>query len=171
MDLDLPDEVVLALLAFFGLAFDAVTLAVDARLGLALDAPAFGDLPADFAGVFFAGDLLAGFLARAFCAVDFLVVFGANVFLAGVFAARLDFVVLAICFRGDVALVDAVDFLACVLAAVFLAETLEGVLRSLGLVVLAEAFVLDGVFLMGVLVVEVGVAAFADFISSSAAST
>ncbi len=192
-DFDLPDEVVLALLVFFGLAFDAETLVVAVRLGLAFDvlaldfltAPAFGDLSADFAGAFFAGDFVAGFLAEvflvevfaavflagAFCAVDFLVVFGATVVLEGVFDARLDLVEPEGFFLDEVAWIDAVDFFALVFAEGFFVVAFAAVLGALGLVARAEVFALDGVFLAVVFFDEAAGAVFAALASSSEAST
>lgn len=192
-DLDLPEEVVLALLAFFGLAFDAEALVVDARLGLAFDVPALdfltaptlGDLSADFAGAFFTGDFVAGFLAEDFlaevfaavflagalCTADFLVVAEASVFLEGVFVARLDFVEAEGFFLDVVAWVDAVDFFALLFAAGFIVAAFAAVFGALGLVARTEVLAREGVFLAVVFFDDATGAVFATLASSSEANT
>lgn len=188
LDLDLLDDDLALLEAFFGLAFEAEALVAEASLGLDLDlpdldflaAPALGDFSADFAGAFFVIDFVAGFLAEvfvavflagAFCAADFLVVFEATVFLTGVFVARLDFVEPVGFLLDEAVLADAVDFFALVFAAGFFVEALDAVFRSIDLVVRAEAFARDGVFLVVVVFGAAFGAVFAALASSSETNT
>lgn len=188
LDLDLLDDDLALLEAFFALAFEAEALVADASLELDLDlpdldflaAPALGDLSADFAGAFFVRDFVAGFLAEvfvavflagAFCAADFLVVFEATVFLAGVFVARLDFVEPVGFLLDKAVLADAVDFFALVFAAAFFVEALDAVFRSCDLVVRVEAFARDGVFLVVVVFGAAFGAVFAALASSSETNT